>query len=114
MGEDKKPDEERKPTTRVVLRRAFVLEVPDNVDGEKLADAKKALGIKATAAPVEAWVECGRFVGTKQTAIEQHAGKPGTADAKPGAYRAPTLTAWKGATEYVKPDAPLVQRRMFE
>lgn len=112
-------ENERKPTQRVVLRRERVLALPDGVRIEELVAAKderammKLLGLRVGDDPYgEAWVPVGEFEGASMTkAIEAYAGKPGTPDAIPGAYKAPTVSAWAGGEEYVKPPAPKVERR---
>lgn len=106
-------EETRAPTRRVVLKRENVIVVPDGADPEKVAEAQKVFGAsRAKNAPVEAWVVCGEFDGTsKRQAIEAHAGKAGTATAKVGVFRAPGTAAWKQATVYEAPPAPLIQAR---
>jgi hypothetical protein len=118
-GADEKV-EERGPTQRVVLRRERVLVLPEGLTGEAFektkGDIAKAVGVRAGALnPVEGWIVVGVFEGgTKDKAIERHAGKPGTPDAKPGAYKAPTASAWAGGLIYEAPPAPLVQKRALD
>lgn len=113
---------ERGPTQRVVLKRERVLVIP--FDGNDEADiaarveaAAKALGPRQGPKPIDAWVVVGEFEAdglTKDGAIEMHAGKPGTPDAKQGAYKAPTTSAWAGGALYEAPPAPLVQRKALD
>lgn len=116
---------ERKPTERVILKAEQVLVLPDGFDVAALkgtqAQAEAALmtlakgGSKTRGHVGEAWVEVGRHVAsTKTAAIEMHAGKPGTPDAKLGTFRAPTLTAWKDGVRYDAPPLPLVERSAVE
>lgn len=106
------PEEERGTTRRVVMRREAVLVLPEGVATENIAVAWKALGLKGAPREVAAWLVVGEFEGNSKTkAIEAHAGKPGTPEAIPGAYKAPTVTAWAGGEEYVKPPEPKVERR---
>lgn len=108
---------DRKPTERVILRSAKVLVIPDGATPEQIQAAASALYPKGRAKPpmVTAWTEEARVVAaTKTAAIEAHAGKPGTPDAKLGVFRAPTLTAWKDATVYAAPPLPLVERSVIE
>lgn len=115
-------DEERKPTKRIVLRRERVLVLPDGVRVEELVAAKderelmKLLGKKVGTDPyAEGWVVVGEFEGqTKDKAIEAHAGKPGTPDAKVGAYKAPGVAAWAGGALYEAPPAPLVEKKALD
>lgn len=116
-------DEDRKPTERVILKRERVLVLPDGVDvsaltsGEGAAKLAQALGLKSGKVPtasvgVDAWVVVGEFVGdSPRKAIEAHAGKPGTPEAKPGVYKAPTASGWKGGRQYEKPELPKVEAR---
>lgn len=117
------PEEPREPTRRVVLRRERVLVIPESVTDEVLREALKGVklgaekrletAIKET--PVEAWLVVGEFEGAgKEDAIEAHAGTPGTPDAIPGAYKAPTVRAFAGGALYEAPPKPLVQRRALD
>lgn len=111
-------DEERKPTRRMVLRRERVLVLPEGVRVEELVGATnerelmKLLGLKVGTDPyAEAWIVVGEFEGSGKTqAIEAHAGKAGTPDAKPGVYKAPGVSAWRGGEVYEKPPEPKVER----
>lgn len=111
---------EDRVTERVVLRRASVLVIPEGVDPEKLGEAIRLLmpargRSKPEDAASDAWIECGTFEGaSKRHSIEKFAGKAGTADAKTGVFKAPSLTSWKGSLEHVAPPKPLVQARMVE
>lgn len=103
-------------TKRVVLKRERVIVLPDAITAEKQKALAAALGLKVTQVPVaEAWVVCGEFSGnSKDHAIEAHAGKPGTPDAKVGAYRAPTVRAWQGGVVYTAPPKPLVEKAALD
>lgn len=115
------PKPPAKPTQRVVLKRERVLVLPDGVDltdlDPKVSEPlRKALGIKGgkanAEAHVEAWVVVGEYEGSdKRDAIEAYAGVPDTPDAKPGVYKAPGLTAWKGGRHYEKPPEPKVEAK---
>lgn len=115
-------DEDRKPTERVILKRERVLVLPDDVDvaalasGDGAAKLAQALGLKSGKVPtasvgVDAWVVVAEAVGSPRKAIEAHAGKPGTPEAKPGVYKAPTASGWKGGRQYEKPELPKVEAR---
>lgn len=111
----------REQTRRVVLRRALVIVLPIEsgaaVDPDTVGATRGALEgaqkISPEAYLSEAWVEVGQAVGTKLQAIETHAGKPGTADAQVGEFKAPPARGWQGGAIYEAPPAPLVQRRML-
>lgn len=107
---------ERKPTERVVLKHETVLVLPAGTDLATLfAPDTKTLRKMGIGPPIEAWVEVARQTApTKIAAIEAHAGKPGTADALVGTFRAPTLTSWKDAAVYDAPPAPLVERTVID
>lgn len=110
---------DRGPTQRVVLKRVTVLVLPEGVEVtvERMKGIANSLGLKpATRFDVgEAWTVVGEYEGASKThAIEAHAGKPGTADAKPGAYKAPSKSSWAGGELYVKPDQPKVERQALE
>lgn len=108
---------ERVDTKRIVLRRERVIVLPEALTGEAFektkADIAKAVGLRAgSLKPVVAWVAVGEFEGANMTrAIEAHAGKPGTPDAIPGTYKAPSVRAWAGGEEYVMPPSPKVERK---
>lgn len=115
-----KVDEGRDPTRRVVLRRERVLVLPDGLSDEdvqavlKAVQASKKIGTPSKAL-MEAWVVVGEFEGaSKDKAIEAHAGKAGTPDAKTGAFKAPTAAAWAGGSLYRAPAKPLVEREAIE
>jgi hypothetical protein len=104
----------------VVLRRTKALVVPDDVSDEQLKAAQGALR-KAPAgefdgALVETWMVVGEDVpgSSKTKAIEQVAGKPGTFDARPGAYKAPGVSAWAGGALYERPPEPLIERKALD
>ena len=48
------------------------------------------------------------FRGTKQAVIDEYAGKG--EDARPGEYRAPNASAWRGTRKVVLPDKPKPER----
>lgn len=113
---------EARVTRRVVLKRERVLRLPDALTQTQLdallaaVAAVKVAGLpKGISQPSEAWTVIGVFDGaSKEKAIEAHAGKPGTPDAKPGVYKAPGVTAWNGGSVYEAPPAPLVERKPLE
>lgn len=112
-GNGRKPAETpaEADTKRVVMKREDALVIPEGCDPKKVEEAAKILG-HPRKTPKTVWWEVGEFEGgTKEKAIEAHAGKPGTADAKPGAYKAPTVRAWAGGLLYEKPPEPLVERK---
>jgi hypothetical protein len=115
-----KPQEPSEPTRRMVLRQEAVLVVPPGVSREKAVEAAKVLGIKSGATSGEgplkmAWLTVGAFDGkTKEEAIEAHAGKPGTPDAKEGAYKAPPLRGWAGGMRLKAPPKPLVEKEAID
>lgn len=115
-AEDARPEETDKATKRVVLRRERVFVIPDAATQEQIdAAVKAAKDAKLTLHNRLAWVEVGEFEGKSKTqAIEAHAGKPGTPDAKPGAYKAPGVSAWNGGALYEAPPQPLVQRKPLD
>lgn len=112
---------ERKDTKRTVLRRARAIVVPEKATDEQIEQALAALGYGSKSGgrallkkqpPGDVWIVVGEFVGaSKREAIEAHAGKPGTPEAIPGAYKAPTTSAWAGGEEYEKPPEPKVERK---
>lgn len=116
-GAAKKTDDDDKPTPRVVLKRERVLVLPDSLPPGSKIDAGKlgeALGIpKAEAAKLvntdEAWVQVKLATGSKNAAIETFAGKPGTPEAKPGVYKAPSESAMRGGRAYETPAGPLAR-----
>lgn len=117
-------DEPRGPTKRVVLKRERVLVLGDDVTLAQVAACadekalRKLLVARAGSTQkyeVEAWVVIGTFDGaSKRTAIEQYAGKPKTADAKAGDYKAPSVSAWSGGERYKRPPVPLFERESLE
>lgn len=113
----KQAEENGRVTKRVVLRRERVLVMPPEADAEAIKTALKEAKLPTwfKTALAEAWVVVGEFDGASKTkAIETHAGKPGTPDAKPGAYKAPSVSSWAGGEEYVRPDAPKVERKALD
>lgn len=112
---DAKAEEERGPTMRLVLRRVAVLELPEGITTEQIIAAHKALGGKGAPREGAAWVEVGEFEGaSKEHAIEAHAGKPGTAEAKVGTFKAPTVKAWAGGLRFSAPPKPLVEKETID
>lgn len=112
---------EAKPTRRVVVKRESVIVLPDVLEDDDLQTLLKTLAAfrtvkaaKVKPAVIEAWVLVGEGEGSKTQAIESFAGAPGTPDAKVGAYRAPSLSAWGGGVMYDAPPLPLVQRRALD
>jgi hypothetical protein len=108
---------ERADTRRLVLRREVCIVVPEGVGSVDEDKLREALGLpkKAKVVTSPAWLVVGEFVGDNMTkAIEAHAGKPGTPDAIPGVYKAPSCRAWAGGEEYVKPPEPKVERKALE
>lgn len=108
-------------TKRTVLKRERVLVLPDSLTQEQLdalIGAVAAVKVKGLptgiAKPQTAWVVVAAGEGSKTQAIEQHAGKPGTPDAKQGVYKAPNLSAWRGGEVYGAPPLPLVERRALD
>ena len=110
------PEVEREATPRVVFRREQVVVIPEGVTFEDLAKAQdeKALKKLVGAQLVEAWVEVDRKVGSQQQAIEAHAGKPMTPEAKPGVYRTTPARSWKGGKRYTKPPEAKVEAEDIE
>lgn len=114
-------EEPRGPTKRVVLRRESVIALTDldEVQREEILKAVAAVKVrglpKGVTQPQEAWSVVGVFEGHSKTkAIEAHAGKPGTPDAKPGAFKAPSVSAWAGGELYKAPPKPLFEREALE
>lgn len=119
-GRRKRPKQEG-PTKRVVLRREDVIVLTDLDQAQRDAVVKAVGAVKAkgmprdVAKPRETWSVVGMFDGDSKTkAIEAHAGKPGTPDAKEGAFKAPTVSAWAGGEVYERPPAPLFERKALE
>jgi hypothetical protein len=128
-GEAPPPAPESDTTKRVVLRRHRAILLPDSMTDEHAvaAEAKVAEVIEDESVELapgdreqlrvvgEAWVVIGHFEGkTKTNAIEAHAGKPNTPDAKPGAYKAPGVSAWSGGELYERPPEPKVERKALD
>jgi hypothetical protein len=107
------PADERGATKRVVVKRERVLVIPEGVeavDEKKLREAF-AVGPRVPLVMTEAWVVCGEFEGDKRDAIKVYAGEPGSPDAKPGTYRAPSASAWRGGRHYERPERPKVEAK---
>jgi hypothetical protein len=107
------PPDTPTPTKRVVLKREKVVVLAVNTDGteDKAKEAIKLLGGKLT----DAWVVVAEVEGaSKEHAIEAHAGKPNTAEAKTGIFKAPTASAWSGGRRYAAPPKPLVQAEAID
>jgi hypothetical protein len=104
--------EARKNTERILLVR---VEVPSDA----LDVSKEALdGIRANGAGVVvAWApildektgEPQVFRGSKKKVIDEYA-TPEDGDDRPGIYKAPTVTAWKGARPVVLPEKPKAEK----
>lgn len=108
-------DTEVTPTRRVVLKREDVIVLPEGTTVEELLTADKAtLQSFLSTHLTKAWVVASEQTGTKDGAIEAHAGKAGTPDAKPGEYRSVTTRAWSGGLVYERPEAPKVEKRRLE
>lgn len=119
-GKAEAPPAPREPTVRTVLRREQVMVLPDGLPDDVLKAAqdmiRKAVKPPGTAAMVAAaWIVVAEHEGaSKEDAIEAHAGKPGTPDAKVGAYKAPTSKAWAGGMRLVAPEKPLVEKEAID
>lgn len=118
---DKVEQEEREGSgRRLVLKRerAIVLGpgLTAEVEKELLDLVRSNAGGKKTDHDLkEVWLPVGEFEGTSMTrAIEAYAGKPGTPDAKIGAYKAPPVRSWAGGEIYEAPPVPLVQRKALD
>lgn len=92
------------PTKRVVIRqaRALVLPAMDAETEKTIAKLVKDSAAKG-ATLSDVWVELGKAEGDKPEAIAKYAGVKGAADAKPGVYRAPTVSSWKDGVRYKDP-----------
>lgn len=116
--QEKAGDPPRQPTERVILRRVRGLALPEEfqITPEQQKEVAKALGLKVSDVPfVEAWQEVSRETGDdKRDAIEAYAGEPNTPTAKPGTYKAPTASAWKGGRQYDRPPEPKVEAKDIE
>lgn len=116
-GKGAKPaeDEERVPTKRTILKRERVLVLPEDViaDPEKVAAILKAVSeTKHIKSPqtTPAWVVMGEEEGeSKRKAIEAFAGVAGTPEAKPGAWKAPTSSAWSDGRVHERPPEPKIE-----
>jgi len=109
------PEDERAPTRRTILKRERVIVLPDDVTSVDVKAVREALGSKGTITETEAWVVVGEYTGdSKRAAIEAHAGKAGTPDAKPGDYKAPPTNGFSGGERYVRPEKPKVERETLE
>lgn len=111
-------EEERGPTMRLVLRQERVLVISGltltDAEEKALREELKKVGIK-NSSPQDAWVVVGEFEGaSKEKAIEAHTGEPGTADAKTGTFKAPTVKAFAGGLRLVAPPKPLVEKESIE
>lgn len=127
QSEEPEKQEERKPTRRKILKRERVIVVPDaafGADGkpveawaETLTNVGKAMGLRASK-PVdttEAWLVVGENEELSElAAIEAHAGKRNTPDAKPGIWKAVSERSWKGGLVYERPPEPKVEASAFE
>lgn len=117
-GEGKKV--ERVPTKRKILKRERVIVLPETLDGDALDTTLKAvakeIGMRiGSLKPTDAWVVVAENEALSETlAIEAHAGKPNTPDAKPGIWKAVSTRSWKGAVFYQVPPEPLVQKWLLD
>lgn len=110
-------DEDRRPTERVILEKIAAVVIPPDATVEQVEAAVKALATKGVRKPDRgpAWQEVSRQTApSKKAAIEAYAGKAGTADAKVGEWRAPSVTAWKGGLKHSAPPKPLIEAEAFE
>lgn len=107
---------EDRTTERVILERVRALVISDDATDEQIQMAIDALTVKrAKPVTVEAWHEVARHTaGSKKAAIRIYAGAPGTADAKVGEWRAPTVTAWKDGVRHTAPPKPLIEAEGIE
>lgn len=109
MAETETPKRKRGPLPekgkRVVIREAQAIVLPEGFDADTLkGEAEKALkGLIGKASIRTVWEELGVAEGDKDVAIAAFAGEKGTPDAKPGLYRAPTLSSWKDGQRYKPP-----------
>lgn len=114
-----KSDNEGRDTERVIVKRERALVLPEEITDEQIkalqSEIRKADKSPGSGLLVEAWHEVARTTGSsKRTAIEAYAGKPGTPDAKPGVFKAPSASAWNGGEVYDRPPEPKVERRALE
>jgi hypothetical protein len=105
-------------TERVILERVRAIVLPDDVTEEMIVKALEALTVGKRRRGTfrdDAWIEVARHTaGTKKAAIRIYAGAPGTADAKVGEWRAPTVTAWKDGVRHTAPPKPLIEAEEIE
>lgn len=80
-------------TERVVLER---VEVPAAQTAQEVIPAEEPEGVVA-------WVERGRAIGSRRQAIQAVVGDG------PGTFRAPSVRAWKGVVERVRPEQPAMK-----
>lgn len=106
--------EARKNTERVILRRVEV----DLTETTGLPDELSELTFEAGAGTrVVLWApvvdrKTGEplvFHGSKKKVIDSYA-TPEDGDDRPGIYKAPTVTAWKGARPVVLPEKPKAEK----
>lgn len=112
---------EKRDTKRVVLRRASVVELPDDITEAQLDNIAGALGLKGgkrakKLVPVPGWfVVPGEFEGaSKEKSIYAYTGPPGQPDTIVGAFKAVPTTAWKDGVLNAAPPKPLVQSTKLE
>jgi hypothetical protein len=109
---------ERLPTKRMILKRERVIVLPEEIDAAHaeplLKVVKETVGKSSAARISEAWIVVDEAEGTVRSAIEAHAGEPGTPDARPGDYKAPPARGWMGGERYVRPPKPKVERLPLE
>jgi hypothetical protein len=117
-GAEDRTTELDRTTERVILERTRAIVLSDDVTEDVIVKAIEVLnGTKRRRATMrdDAWIEVARHVaGSKKAAIRIYAGAPGTADAKVGEWRAPTVTAWKDGVRHVAPPKPLIEAEAVE
>lgn len=101
-----------KPTKRVVLKRENAIVLPEGTTVESLKELDEPKLRKLLAAGLnEVWTVAAVTEGSLRQAIEAHAGKSGTPDAKPGDYKAPPLRGFLGGETLIRPPEPKVERQ---
>lgn len=109
-----KPNEtpDAKPTKRAVLKREDAIVLPEGTTLESLKELDEAKLRKLLSARLkEVWTVVAVAEGNLRQAIEAHAGKSGTPDAKPGDYKAPPLRGFLGGETLIRPPEPKVERQ---
>ena len=103
-------------TKRVVLHGGPAIMLPHDLTEEQRKQAYRAVRDVLGRAqeglvglPV-VWVEVGEVeAATMARAIDEKAGRPGTADAKVRLWKAPALRSWLGGRRHMRPPEPLIQ-----